>query len=287
MKNICIMPNTGKSAAIESAKGAIPFLISKNMNISAPEDALRVLNIADIESQERGMSYDLAIVFGGDGTILSAAHALAGTGTPILGVNLGRLGYLAQTGAYELDDILERILDGDFFVEHRAVLDGKITYSSTECESFYAFNDFTIHRGVPGGMLSINTYINNTYMDTFLADGIIACTPSGSTAYNFSAGGPLVNPIAKNIIMTPICPHGIFSRSIVLMQDDRLSFMPGVPDDETRPIFSADGVDNIPLEAGCRVDISMSDIDFPLIRTEKYDFYDTLREKMFKDRSEN
>lgn len=287
MKNICIMPNTGKSAAIESAKRVVSFLISKKMDIYTPEDALRILNIGNIERQESEMSYDLAIVFGGDGTILSAAHALAGTDTPILGVNLGRLGYLAQTGAYELDDILERILSGDFFVEHRAVLDGRITYSSGECARFHAFNDFTIHRGVPGGMLSIKTYINNTYMDTFLADGIIACTPSGSTAYNFSAGGPLVNPIAKNIIMTPICPHGIFSRSIVLMRDDRLSFIPSIPDNETMPIFSADGVDNIPLEVGCRVDISISDIDFPLIRTEKYDFYDTLREKMFKDRSEN
>lgn len=287
MKNICIMPNTGKGAAIESARRVIPFLVSKSMNISAPEDALHVLGIGDIKGQERGASYDLAIVFGGDGTILSAAHSLAGTGTPILGVNLGRLGYLAETGASELDDILERILGRDFFVEHRAVLDGEITYSSRKCEKFYAFNDFTIHRGVPGGMLSIKTYINNTYMDTFFADGVIASTPSGSTAYNFSAGGPLVNPIAQNIIMTPICPHGIFSRSIVLMQDDRLSFIPDVPDGETMPIFSADGVDNIVLESGCRIDISMSDIDFPLIRTEKYDFYDTLREKMFKDRSGN
>lgn len=289
MKSICIMPNTGKSAAIEVAKRTIPFLISKQMTLYAPEDALCVLDIDGIKRQESWISYDLAIVFGGDGTILSAAHKLAGTGTPILGVNLGRLGYLAQTGACELETILERIISGDFFVEHRAVLDGIIKYSNSNgrCESFHAFNDFTVHRGVPGGMLSIKTYINDTYMDTFLADGIIACTPSGSTAYNFSAGGPLVNPIAKNIIMTPICPHGIFSRSIVLMQDDRLSFIPSVSDDETCPIFSADGVDNIPLEKGCQVDISISSIDFPLIRTEQYDFYDTLREKMFKDRSES
>lgn len=293
MKSICIMPNTGKNAAIEAAKGTIPFLISKKMAVCAPEDVLGVLDIDDVKRQESGISYDLAIVFGGDGTILSAAHKLAGTGTPILGVNLGRLGYLAQTGAGELETILERIFCEDFFVEHRTVLDGIIKYSnsnsnsSERCESFHAFNDFTIHRGVPGGMLSVKTYINDTYMDTFLADGIIACTPSGSTAYNFSAGGPLVNPIAKNIIMTPICPHGIFSRSIVLMQDDRLSFIPSVSDDETYPIFSADGVDNIPLEKGCQVDISISSIDFPLIRTEQYDFYDTLREKMFKDRSES
>lgn len=276
MKKICIIPNTTKKAALESATGIIPFLKSKEMDVYAPNDC------ADILSAERytpDVMCDLAVVFGGDGTILSAAHTLAGSGTPILGVNLGRLGYLAQIEARELRDELEKIFSGNFFIEHRAVLDGCITYGDRECRHFNAFNDFSIHRNAADGMLSVKVSINGTYIDTYLADGIIASTPSGSTAYNFSAGGPLVNPIAKNIIMTPICSHGIFSRSIVLMGDDRLTFEPAARFEEP-PLFSADGVDGLPLCDGAVIDISMSNIDFPLIRTKKFDFYDTLRKKM-------
>lgn len=277
MKNICIIPNTKKAAAVDNAKAIIPFLISKKMNIYAPGDSADILSV---KLYTPDVMCDLAVVFGGDGTILSAAHTLAGSGTPILGVNLGRLGYLAQIEARELEDELEKIFSGNFFVEHRAVLDGCITHRDGERRHFNAFNDFSIHRNAAGGILSVKVLINSTYIDTYLADGIIASTPSGSTAYNFSAGGPLVNPIAKNIIMTPICSHGIFSRSIVLMGDDRLTFEPIFAGLEDAPLFSADGVDSLPLCGGAVIDISMSNIDFPLIRTKKFDFYDTLRKKM-------
>ncbi len=282
MKNIYIKPNTGKAEAMAAASKAVPYLLSHNLNIYAADSARKMLGIPNIKRHAADKKYDLIIVFGGDGTILAAAHEFAGTDIPILGVNFGRLGYLCQTELGDFERVLDKYFSGDFTVEKRAVLDCTVNFTDGEKKFFNAFNDITIHRGASGGLLSTEININSTYMDSYSSDGIIACTPTGSTAYNFSAGGPIVNPIARNIILTPICSHTVFSRSIVLMQDDILTLTPIIDGRKIRPLLSADGVDNLFLKKPCKIDIKISDIEFPLIRTDKYNFYDTIREKMIK-----
>lgn len=281
MKTVYICPNTGKSEAMEQAGKAVSLLEHRGIKVYGPAGAVRALGggISDADGER---CFDLAVVLGGDGTILRAAHTLAGSGTPILGVNLGRMGYLAETEPGNLAGVLERILCGGCRVEDRAVLRGILRTSDGSERVLHAFNDFTLHRGAYGGMLPVRISIGGTYMDTFPADGVIASTPTGSTAYNFSAGGPLVNPLAKNIIFTPVCAHSVFSRSIVLMGDDRLTFEADATDLPISPTLSVDGDAAIPITGPARLDIELSDITFPLVRMGQHSFYEILKEKMFR-----
>ncbi len=281
MKSVYICPNTGKATAIEQARAVLPILWDKGLSIHGSAETVAALGDGVLDAGEN-CCFDLAIVLGGDGTILRAAHTLAGSGTPILGVNLGRLGYLAETEPQDIADTLDRIFRGECRIEERAVLRGVLRTPDGSERILHAFNDFTIHRGQYGGMLPVRTSIGNTYMDTFLADGVIASTPSGSTAYNFSAGGPLVNPLARNIIFTPVCAHSVFSRSIVLMADDLLTFEVDADELSVCPTLSVDGDTAIPLSGKSRIDITLSEITFPLIRMKDHSFYEILKEKMFR-----
>lgn len=281
MKTVYICPNTGKSDAVELAGEALSLLREKGLTVYGSSETVAALGGEVLDAGDR-FCFDLAIVLGGDGTILRAAHTLAGSGTPILGINLGRLGYLAETEPQDLAAVLDRILCGQCRVEERAVLRGVLRGSDGSERILHAFNDFTIHRGRYGGMLPVRTSIGGTYMDTFLADGVIASTPSGSTAYNFSAGGPLVNPLARNIIFTPVCAHSVFSRSIVLMADDLLTFEVDADELPVCPTLSVDGDRAIELPGKARIDITLSEITFPLIRMRDHSFYEILKEKMFR-----
>lgn len=285
MKTVYICPNTGKTAAMEQARAAIEHLCRRGIALYGPAEAVRALDgpsVGALTDAGDRRCFDLAIVLGGDGTILRAAHTLAGSGTPILGVNLGRMGYLAETEPSDLPAVLDRILCGSCRVEDRAVLQGTLRSSDGSEQILHAFNDFTLHRGAYGGMLPVRVSIGGTYMDTFSADGVIASTPTGSTAYNFSAGGPLVNPMAKNIIFTPVCAHSVFSRSIVLMADDRLTFEADASDFPAKPTLSVDGDAAIPIVGQMRLDVELAGITFPLIRTGENSFYEILKEKMFR-----
>ncbi|MGM9681053.1 MAG: NAD(+)/NADH kinase [Eubacteriales bacterium] len=281
MKTVYLCPNTGKSAAVELANEIVSLLAHRGLEVYGSDRLCSLIGDKALIPSGGRTDFDLALVLGGDGTILRTAQELAGSGTPILGVNLGRLGYLTEAEPKELREVLDRVLTGNYTVEHRAVLNGVLTIEGENPQSFYAFNDFSLHRGDLGGTLPVRTLINRTYMDIFLADGVIACTPSGSTAYNFSAGGPLVNPLAKNMIFTPICAHMAFSRSIVLMGEDLLTFEIDRSSCSGTPIFSVDGDRHMALEKSARLDITLSDITFPLIRTGNRSFYDILRKKMF------
>lgn len=282
MNTVYLCPNAGKSTAIARARELLPLLFENNLTVFTDPALIGAFGDHRLLPATSGIRYDLALVLGGDGTILRAAGTLVGTGTPILGVNLGHLGYLADAESDGLGDSLAKVLEGRYTVEYRAVLDARLSEPGKEDKFFRVFNDLTIHRSALSGTLSLRTYINGTYMDTFLSDGVIASTPSGSTAYNFSAGGPIVNPLAQNIIFTPICAHSVFSRSIVLMASDRLSFELDAAKASDPPILSVDGDVHIPLSADARIDVTLSELTFPLIRTGSRSFYEILRKKMFR-----
>jgi NAD+ kinase len=281
IKSIYLYPNTGKNNAVDMASKLLPFFKSRGIEILVNRETFDNLKGQGVILYTKDRNPQIAVVLGGDGTILRVAHELAGKEIPILGINLGHMGYLTDVEPHEAESTLASVLTGQYTVENRSVLDGILTDFSGEERSFHAFNDFTLHRGGMGGLLYVNVSINHTHMDTFPADGVIACTPSGSTAYNFSAGGPLINPIAQNLIFTPICTHSVFNRSIVLMKEDLLTFETDPTREEPRPHLSVDGLQNIRVDGFCRLDIKISDITFPLIRTKNQGFYKILKEKMF------
>jgi len=164
---------------------------------------------------------------------------------PLLGVNLGRLGYMTEVELSDLEPKISLALEGQFTVEHRLMLEARFNEGTGEGEGpFYAVNDFLIHRDLADGILKSKAYINDEYMAEFLSDGVIIASPCGSTAYNFSAGGPILSPMADNIILTPLSSHAMLDRSVVVRGGDVLSFYLSSFSKSDHAVFQADGTRN-------------------------------------------
>jgi len=194
---------------------------------------------------------DCCIVLGGDGTMLQAARNVAEKDIPILGVNLGTLGYLAEIEKSGIDSAFKQIFDGNYEIEDRMMLYGKINGA----ESDYALNDIVIARGAAIQVINLNIYVNGMFLNSYHADGLIMSTPTGSTGYNMSAGGPIVEPSAQLILMTPICPHTINARSIILSENDDVVVEIGSGRGGSELVVEAafDGSNNHTLKTGDRI----------------------------------
>ncbi|MDO5132311.1 MAG: NAD(+)/NADH kinase [Eubacteriales bacterium] len=228
---------------------------------------------------------DCLLVLGGDGTVLEGAHLTAGTGTPILGINLGNLGYLAEVEDRNWEQALLRVISGNYEIESRMMLSGFVT---DEIDHVYpgangqALNDIVITRSRGMQILSFNVYIDGLFLNRFSADGVILSTATGSTAYSMSAGGPIVEPKARLILLTPISPHTLNNRSIVLSADDRIT-IEMIPPRGGGPLYAEcdfDGGASIPLNKGDRINVTGSDVTTRLIRLSRRSFLETLHRKM-------
>lgn len=216
-----------------------------------------------------GAPIDCIVTLGGDGTILSAFHTYAHLNAPILGINTGHLGFLA---ALQLKDAflgLQDLLDGAYTIEERLILEGNTTL---------AVNDFVIHRSPNPSMIEVAIHVGGTYLNTFEADGLIIATPGGSTAYSLGAGGPIVSPSLDAILVTPICPHTISNRPIVLTTDHpiEIRYLSPYPPVEVR----ADGLPPFTLSTGESFHIRKSRQMFKLVRLKRSDYFSTLRSKL-------
>lgn len=275
MKTIYIYPNPRRDACISAAREAAELIQAAGGLVTVSEsckDALPELNTAPPTGA------DLALVLGGDGTILRCAMEVLDLSIPIFGVNFGHLGYMSDVSPEDLPAVIHRLVTDDLFVEKRAVLSGRlIDQYGNFLSHFRAVNDITLFRGAQPGLTETAVYINDTYMDTYHADGVLVSTPNGSTAYNFSAGGPIVNPAARNMILTPICCHSLLSRSIVLAESDLIRL---TPQGETLPQIVTDGM-QVPLpKEAVSLEIALSATPFLLARLSRNNFYDVLRRKM-------
>lgn len=275
MKRIYIYPNPKSEACIAAAKDLVPRLIDAGAEIAISDCCKEVLADLPIASP---IGTDVALVLGGDGTILRCAMEVLDLAIPILGINFGHLGYMSDVSPEDLPLAVQRILNGELYVEKRAVLSGRlVNEEGDQLTAFRAVNDITLFRGDQPGLTHTAVHINDTYMDTYHADGVLVSTPNGSTAYNFSAGGPIVNPSARNMILTPICCHSLLSRSIVLAEGDLIRL---TPKGETLPQIVVDGM-AIPLpRTAVNLEITLSSTPFLLARLSRSNFYDVLRRKM-------
>ncbi|MDO5702292.1 MAG: NAD(+)/NADH kinase [Lachnospiraceae bacterium] len=226
---------------------------------------------------------DAFVVLGGDGTMLRAAKAIGDSDTPILGVNLGRLGYLTEVDAGSIEPALDRVLDGRFSVERRMMIRGQVFRDGRcECDDI-ALNDIVVSRKLPLRAFRINNYVNGEYLNSFTGDGEIFSTATGSTGYNLSVGGPIVSPVAELIVMTPHAPHSLISRSIVLSGDSRIrlevaSGSTGNEADALEVVY--DGGGNISIGTGDFLEVSRSERYTTLIKLSNISFLDVLRKKM-------
>lgn len=221
---------------------------------------------------------DCAIVLGGDGTLIRAARELEGYGIPLLGVNMGTLGYLAEVELHDCRAALDRLFAEMPDIEDRMMLQGSVNGK----QSYSAMNDIVVTRAGELRVVHFNIYVNDTLLNSYRADGVIISTPTGTTGYNLSAGGPIVEPTASMFVITPICSHALNTSSIVLSAEDmiEIEICEGRYGRQERTVVTFDGMDGIALTTGDRVVIRKSEETTKLLKLNKESFMKTMREKM-------
>lgn len=220
---------------------------------------------------------EAVIVLGGDGTMLRAAHALGKHNIPIMGINLGTLGFLTEVEKCNVYKALDRLLDNQFTLESRMMIEGRVKE-----KIYHSLNDVVITRAGFSRIIGLSIYVNDQLLDTYEADGVIVATPTGSTGYNLSAGGPIISPKARAIVVTPISPHSLTSKSVVFDSEDkiRIEIAKQRRTQETEAIVSFDGDNNMELSAGDVVSVSVSSREIYLIKMYDVNFYSVLRDKI-------
>jgi len=220
---------------------------------------------------------DLILTLGGDGTLLGAARQTAGKGIPILGINLGQLGFLTDLEMTDLFPCLEKLIEGDYEVESRMMLNVQILRDGIPVNKLTAFNDAVISKGPISRIIRLETYVGGDYMATYRADGIIVASPTGSTAYSLSAGGPIVNPQLELMIVTPICPHTLHARPFILSDQQEIRII--MRSDTSEVILTIDGQVGFPLLKDDNIVICKADVYTKLVKVKKRSFSDVLRQK--------
>lgn len=222
------------------------------------------------------------IVLGGDGTLLQAAADLADIDIPFLGINLGTLGFLAEVNVSETEAALDRLIQNKYEIEKRMMLCGIGPLNTSRQEEARALNDIVITRNGSLQIINFNIYVNGQFLHRYHADGVIVATPTGSTGYSLSAGGPIVEPRANLILVSPICPHSMQSRSIVLSSEDTvmIEIEAGREESSREVEVIFDGSHKIPLRAGDRVEIRKSRKTTGIIKLSQMSFLEALHKKM-------
>lgn len=225
------------------------------------------------------------LVLGGDGTLIRAAGAFKEKGIPLYGINLGTLGFLADADRDSMYQAMDRLLADEYIQEERMMLQGEFVRPGRTLKTRVALNDVAIIRNGPLRVLELKVFLNGEDLVTYHADGILISTPTGSTAYNLSAGGPIVDPEAAMMILTPICPHTLNKRSIVLSADDTISISLGNPrngeeEDEASAEIVFDGNECIPMGFHDCIEVKRAPINTKLLKTNRQSFVEILRKKM-------
>ena len=219
---------------------------------------------------------DFLVSLGGDGTLLSLVRRSYGWHKPVLGINAGNLGFLADIVIDDLDNFLDQLFAGEYRIDERMMIEGYIEYGGGEKRSFYAFNDVVITRPVISKMVDIRACIDRKLFNTYKGDGLILSTPTGSTAYNLAAGGPVLYPLTKAFIMTPICPHSLTQRPLVLPADFAIYL--SSPNDSV--VVMVDGQDSYEMDPDAKLVVRGADIGALLLHRMERNYFDVLREKL-------
>ncbi len=221
---------------------------------------------------------DLIVVLGGDGTLLAAARAVGGRNIPLLAVNLGGLGFLMTTSPHEVYAVLDCVLAGKFDIQCRTMLRGELVRGSHVFASYDALNDVVINKAAMARVIDMDAYVDDDFVCSYRADGLIVSTPTGSTAYSLSAGGPVIYPSVAALCVTPICPHTLTNRPVVLPDSARVEAVVKGADDSS--YLTVDGQVGVDLRSHDRVRVSCSPNRVHLIQPQRMRFFEVLRNKM-------
>ena len=242
------------------------------------EAALDVGYEKAFELEHVGEGASLIIVLGGDGTLLSVARQLKGRGVPILGVNLGGLGFLTETSLEELPEMLASVLQGRYELSRRTMLSVAVERKGELVFDLSVLNDAVITKDALARIIDIETFVDDEYLTTYRADGLILSTATGSTGYSLAAGGPILHPSLTHIVVTPICPHMLTNRPILLPEEAALKAI--LLSKEERVILTLDGQIGFPLESGDEVTVKKSQYAVSLITSKSRGYFEVLRTKL-------
>ena len=257
----------------------IPWLRKQNYHIFLDTGTAAIINEASsYEKREISQQADLLIVLGGDGTLLSVARAAHPHNIPILAVNLGSLGFLAEISIDELYPTLENILAGKFEIENRMLLNACIWRNGEKVEDHNVLNDVVINKGAVARVINLQVLVDGQYMTSYRADGLIIATPTGSTAYSLSAGGPIIHPSMHTLVLSPICPFTLTNRSILIPDQSIIQVKLAAEYDDVR--VTLDGQEGYDMRAGDILEIKKTKTSLQLIRGPNKNYYQILRDKL-------
>lgn len=275
---IMIWPNPEKEQARGLLHRLLPWLSDRRVEGVIPEDLAQAVGQAAIGlswENPKLVDVDWVMVLGGDGTLLRAAKQMTRWNKPLLGVNLGHLGFLTEVEVPELFGALPLFLSGEYVIDTRRFLTAKIYRDHRELATYEAMNDVVVAKGPFARLVHLETFVDDAYVTTYPADGLIVATPTGSTAYSLSAGGPILSPDLGVMMVTPICPHSFFDRSIVIPSGQSIRIRVRTSHSET--LVTVDGQEAFGLEDGDEIVVVASDSHIGLMRHTGWNFFHVLR----------
>jgi len=263
--------------AAQMVRWLIPWLKKRGKKVCV-ENGLVRKGARSCSKKEMAAEADLIISLGGDGTLLNIAPLVIRPEVPILGVNLGGLGFITEVAVGELEAVLRKTLDGDFEVEQRMTLEVKAINKKGRSRKFRILNDAVIAKGARSRIIDLETYVGDDYLCTYRADGLIISTPTGSTAYSLAAAGPILEPTLGAIVLAPICPHTLTNRPIVVPSNATIRVTLRSFGDTV--FFSPDGQQGVRLHNGDKVEARDYGMPVSLIKLPSRSYYEILREKL-------
>jgi len=285
IKRIGVVVKPHRPEALETLCKLTEWLTTRGINlVGAPAvDRERIEHetgcvIEVIPEEELPQKVDLILVLGGDGTMIATARMLGDREVPVIGVNYGGLGYLAEFRIDELFTALESILAGDYKLEQRVMLAVELRRGNELVTKNRVLNDVVMNKSALARIIHIETYLNDQFVNSFRADGLIVSTPTGSTAYNLSAGGPIIFPTMNTVVITPICPFTLSNRPIVVPDDSVIEIR--LMTEKEDVALTLDGQVGFPIQTRDRVIIRKSNTTFNLVQPKNRNYFDLLRDKL-------
>ena len=285
MNRIGIVAKRNKPEAVAVVRNLVEWLRPKKIQVYIEKEIEELLsptlsegNWKSVEREEMPPDVEMIIVLGGDGTLLSVGRQVWNRNIPILGVNLGGLGFLTEITLDELYSVLEKVLQDDFEINERETLKAGVIRRGKRIAEFIVLNDAVINKGALARIIDLETTINGEYLSTFRSDGLIISTPTGSTAYNLSAGGPIVYPSLHTIIITPICPHTLTIRPIIIPDDVKIRALLKSSNEEVT--LTLDGQQGFTLKFEDVVEVGKAEGRILLIKSPYRHYFELLREKL-------
>jgi len=279
IRKVGIVANTEKEKITEHARSLKEWLEERGVEVFMEAEIAAKIGIrGGLAGEDLARRAELVAVLGGDGTMLRTARYVAKYNVPIVGINMGSFGYLTEVNLNEMHSALELILRGNYLTEKRMMLDVSIIHGKTIINAGIVLNDVVINRGNLSRIVELETTINNKYLTTYKADGLIISTPTGSTAYSLSAGGPIVYPEKDLIIINPICPHTLTNRPIILPEDSDLRVR--VWSKERGATLTLDGQQSYRIRSGDGITIRKSECITKLVLSPHRSYWEILRSKL-------